>query len=139
MIEISESIRIDENELTFSFVRSSGPGGQNVNKVATTAQLRFDVENSLSLPPEVKERLRKVAGRRMTEEGILIIQARRYRSQERNRQDVIDRFATLVKRALERPKPRKKTRPSSASRERRLEDKHRRSKVKSLRKPPHEE
>ncbi|MBW2358909.1 MAG: aminoacyl-tRNA hydrolase [Deltaproteobacteria bacterium] len=108
-------------------------GGQNVNKVATAVQLRFDVTHSPSLPDDVRERLIRMAGRRVTEEGILIIEARRFRTQERNRQDAMDRLVRLIRKATEKPKVRRKTRPSSASRERRLENKHHRSKTKRLR------
>lgn len=136
VIVVTESIRIPEEELEFSFVRSSGPGGQNVNKVATAVQLRFDAGASPALPPDVRERLIRLAGRRVTAEGVLVIVARRFRSQLRNREDAVQRLVTLVRRATEQPKKRRKTRPSKASVERRLDTKQRRARLKSSRKPP---
>jgi len=133
MIRVSSKIMLDDNELHFRFVRSSGPGGQKVNKVATAVQLRFDVIRSPSLPPEIRERLLRIAGKKVTESGILIIQAQRFRTQERNRQDAIDRLATLIRRAAEIPKPRRKTITSLASRRRRIEAKQRRSRTKRMR------
>ena len=114
MIQITPTISIDESEIKEHFIRASGPGGQNVNKVATAVQLRFNVAGSLSLPHDVRERLVRLAGRRITEEGILIIEARRFRTQEQNRQDAVDRLIQLVKKAAQRPKTRRKTRPSMA-------------------------
>jgi len=136
MLRITRTIAIDESELTVSFVRSSGPGGQNVNKVATAVQLRFDAANSPNLPDDVKDRLTRLAGKRMTGDGVLIIDARRYRSQERNRDDAVARLTALLRRAAVKPKPRKRTKPTRASRERRLARKRRRSKQKQQRRPP---
>jgi ribosome-associated protein len=133
MIEITSSIVIDDSEIQEEFIRSSGPGGQNVNKVATTVQLRFDVANSPSLPEEVRERLISLARSRITEDGVLIINARRFRTQGRNRQDAIERLAELIRRAAEKPRSRRKTRPTLASKMRRLEEKHRRAETKKLR------
>ena len=133
MITITESIAINESELEETFVRSSGPGGQHVNKVATAVQLRFDVKNSPSLPDEVKQRLLQQAGKRMTAGGVLFIEARRYRSQERNRQDAIARLRAIIARATVTPKPRRKTKPTKASIEERLQKKKQRSEIKRLR------
>lgn len=133
MIRITHDISIGQDEITFEFVRSPGPGGQNVNKVSTAAQLRFDVAASGSLSDEVKQRLGALAGRRLTEAGVLIIQARRYRSQGRNRDDAIERFVDLVRRAATPPKVRRKTRPTAASKQRRLDHKRRRSATKQRR------
>ena len=130
MIEITPSISLDESEVRFEAMRASGPGGQHVNKVATAVQLRFDVAGSPSLPEDVRERLLKLAGRRVTAEGELVLEARRHRSQERNRRDALDRLVALIARAAEPPKPRKKTRPTRASKARRLDEKSRRSSVK---------
>lgn len=132
MIEITNSIAIEESEFQVDFVQASGPGGQNVNKVASQAQLRFDV-NASSLPEDVRSRLRKTAKNRITEAGELIINAKRYRSQEQNRQDAIDRLVALIRNAATPPKQRKPTRPTQASKEKRLEGKRRRSEIKKMR------
>ncbi|MFO7687437.1 MAG: alternative ribosome rescue aminoacyl-tRNA hydrolase ArfB [Desulfobacterales bacterium] len=133
MISVTTDIVIDEAEISMDFVRSSGPGGQNVNKVSTAVQLRFDVRNTPSLPVEIRERLIRQAGRRVTTEGVLIIQAARFRTQERNRQDAVDRLIELVRRAAEKPKHRLKTRPTLASKERQLSQKRRRGRIKKMR------
>jgi ribosome-associated protein len=132
MIEITPSLQIDERELQIDFVRASGPGGQNVNKVATAAQLRFDVHAS-SLPEDVKARLIQLAGSRITTEGVLLIEAKRFRTQEQNREDAIRRFVELVQKALVKPKARKKTKPTQSSKEERLKEKKRRGEIKKLR------
>ena len=130
MIFITADITIEEREIRFDFVRASGPGGQNVNKVATAVQLRFDVTGNRSLPEEVKARLKRLAGKRISAEGILIIQASRFKSQDKNRQDSVDRLVTLIRKAAEKPKKRVKTRPSKRSKARRLEGKRHRSRLK---------
>jgi len=132
MIEITPSLQIDERELKIDFVRASGPGGQNVNKVATAAQLRFAVHASM-LPPEVKERLTHLAGNRITSEGVLLIEAKRFRTQEKNREDAIERFAELVRKALVKPKARKKTKPTKTAKEERIKEKKRRAEIKKMR------
>ena len=133
MIYITRTIAVDEREIHQEFVRASGPGGQNVNKVATAVQLRFDVNHSPSLPDDVRERLIRLGGQRVTEEGILIINARRFRTQERNRQDAIDRLVALIRKAAETPRPRRKTMPPLASKKRRLDAKRHRGETKRLR------
>jgi len=138
-VEITPGFTIQENELIFSFVRSSGPGGQNVNKVATAAQLRFDVRNSPSLTVEVKEQLTKMAGTRITQEGILVIEAKRYRTQEQNRADALLRLAVLLEKATHRPKVRHPTRPSLSARVKRVESKKKRGAVKKQRQPSDED
>ena len=129
MIKITPSFSIDESEVQFSFVRSSGPGGQNVNKVATAVQLRFDV-NQAMLPLEVKERLIHLAGSKMTGEGELLIEAKRYRTQEQNREEALNRLIALLQRAFEKPKKRRRTRPTSESKERRLKEKKQKGEIK---------
>ena len=140
MIQITRTIAIDESEIQQKFIRSPGPGGQNVNKVATAVQLRFNVVNSPSLPDDVRKRLIRLAGKRITESGVLIIEARRFRTQESNRQDAIERLVELIRKAAEKPKLRRKTRPSLASKSRRLETKHRKGETKRMRRTaPHPE
>ncbi len=138
MVEITPTLSLEDNELRFDFIRASGPGGQNVNKVASAIKLYFDVRQSPSLPDVVKERLAKLAGKRMTESGVLVIDARRYRTQEGNRLDATQRLVALIQKALEEPTPRKKTRPSAAARAARLAEKKRRSMIKRERRsqPP---
>jgi ribosome-associated protein len=133
MIRVTDQIAIDEREIEESFIRASGPGGQNVNKLATAVQLRFDARRSPSLPPDVRLRLERLAGKRLTKDGVLVISAQRHRTQERNRQDAQARLIELIRRAAERPIARRPTRPTKASRERRLETKKRRSRLKGLR------
>jgi ribosome-associated protein len=133
MIYITPDIKISENEIKFRFIRASGPGGQNVNKVSTAVQIRFNVKNSPSLSDQVRYRLIRLGGRRITEHGILIIEARRFRTQERNRQDAIDRLIKLIQKASEKPKPRIKTKPTLASRQRLVAAKKRRSRIKRMR------
>ena len=133
MIRITEHIAIDESELSEAFVRASGPGGQNVNKLATAVQLRFDVRNSPALPADVRARLAALAGRRLTQDGVLVIIAQRHRTQERNREDARARLIELIRQAAVAPKRRRPTRPTAASQERRIERKKRRSGVKRLR------
>ncbi|MFQ5605121.1 MAG: alternative ribosome rescue aminoacyl-tRNA hydrolase ArfB [bacterium] len=133
MIQVTETIAIREDELQFDFIRATGPGGQNVNKVATAVQLRFDVRNSPSLPDFVRERLIRLAGKKITSSGVLIITARRYRSQEKNRQDAVERLLAMIQKAAVVPKLRKKTKPSAQSKRLRLQAKRHRGKIKEMR------
>jgi len=133
MIRINDKISIDESEIRESFVRSSGPGGQNVNKLSTAVQLRFDVRHSPSLPNDVAVRLTRLAGRRMTKDGVLVIMAQRHRTQERNRAEAEERLIALIRQAAVRPIPRRATKPTKASKQRRIESKKRRSGIKALR------
>src|SRR6202008_336109 len=130
MLRISRNLSIDENDLEIGFVRASGPGGQNVNKLSTAAQLRFDTRR-IVLAPDVAARLNRLAGQRMTKEGVIVIHAQRFRTQERNRSDAIDRLLELLREALVRPKPRRATKPTFGSKQRRLEGKKRRSDIKA--------
>ena len=139
MLEVNAQIQIDEGELQESFIRAPGPGGQHVNKAATAVQLRFDVDASPSLPDPVRARLRRLAGKRLTVDGVLVIHASRYRSLERNRQDARQRLVELVRRAARPPRPRKRTLPSKGAVERRLQQKRIHSDRKKLRRPPTEE
>ena len=134
MVEVTSKISIPENELSYDFVRSSGPGGQNINKVATAVQLRFDVAHTPSLPEAARNRLMRLAGKRMTSEGVLVIEAKRYRSQDKNRQDALERLVNLVRKAAEKPKTRRKTTISKSQKEQRLQLKRRHSQLKSSRK-----
>jgi ribosome-associated protein len=133
MIRVTDTITLDEAELEESFVRASGPGGQNVNKLSTAVQLRFDVRRSPSLPNDVAIRLMRAAGSRLTNDGVIVIIAQRHRTQERNRADARERLVELIREAATPPKPRRATKPTKASKLRRLETKKRRSGVKSLR------
>jgi ribosome-associated protein len=133
MLRVSKDIVIDDRELEERFIRASGPGGQHVNKVATAVELRFDVRQCSALPPSVVARLERLAGRRLTEEGVLVIRAERFRTQERNRDDARERLLKLIRKAAIVPKRRVATKPTRASKERRREDKTKRSRVKNLR------
>lgn len=138
LIPINRHLFLDDSEIEESFTRASGPGGQNVNKVSSAVQIRFDLSGSRSIPKDVRERLARLAGRRLTRDGVIVIIAQRYRTQERNRQDALDRLIALVRRAAEPPTPRRPTKPSRAAKERRLEAKARRAALKESRRPlPH--
>ncbi|MBZ8132976.1 alternative ribosome rescue aminoacyl-tRNA hydrolase ArfB [Afifella sp. IM 167] len=130
MIRVTQQIYLAESEIEERFVQASGPGGQNVNKVASAVELRFDVSASQSLPPDVKQRLVRLAGRRLTKEGVLVLRAETQRSQERNRADALARLVALIRQAAPKPKPRRPTRPTRASKERRLKAKKARGALK---------
>ncbi len=133
MIEISPNVKINENEIQFNFIRGSGPGGQNINKVASSVQLRFDVRNSTSLDPEIKQRLIKLAGNRINDQGVLIIDAKRFRTQEQNRFDATLRLIDLIRKATITPKKRKATHPSVTAKAARRDEKRKHSETKRLR------
>ena len=133
MIRVTSHIEIDEREIEEQFVRASGPGGQNVNKLSTAVQLRFDVRHSPSLPPDVRSRLERLAGARLTRDGVLVIIAQRHRTQVRNRADALERLLELIRQAAVAPVKRRPTRPTKASRERRIEGKKRRAGIKQQR------
>jgi len=133
VIQITPDLAIDESEIQQEFVRASGPGGQHVNRVATAVQLRFDVANSPSLPDDVRARLVQLAGKRVTKDGVLLVESQRFRTQEQNRQDALERLIELIRQATKKPTRRRKTRPTRASKERRLEKKRRQSEKKRLR------
>lgn len=133
MIEVSPSVTIQDSEIQYDYIRASGPGGQNVNKVASSVQLRFDIHNSPSLELDVKERLIKIAGSRVNEDGILIIEAKRFRTQEQNRLDANQRLITLIQKALEKPKIRRATRPSLTAKAARVDEKKKHGEVKKAR------
>ncbi len=136
MIEINSRIAIPDDEVSMEFIRASGPGGQNVNKVSTAVRLRFDVRGSGSLPADVRERLIHMAGRRLGDDGFLTIHARSNRTQDANRREAIERLVELIQRACEKPRPRRATRPTAGSRKRRLQSKRRRGDTKQGRRSP---
>jgi ribosome-associated protein len=133
MTEITPSLSLEDSEIQFEYIRASGPGGQNVNKVATSVQLRFDITNSQSIDSEVKDRLIKLGGNRVTTNGVLILEAKRFRTQEQNRIDATQRLITLIQKALEKPKLRKATRPGVTAKAARIGDKKRRGETKRIR------
>jgi ribosome-associated protein len=138
-IAVTDILSVPSDEIHFTFVHASGPGGQNVNKVATAAVLRFDIRNNTSLPPEIRDKLAKTAGAQVTNDGVLVIRSQKFRTQERNRQDAIHRLTALIKKASYTPKKRVKTKPTHTSQQKRLEQKKQRSGKKSFRKSPQSE
>lgn len=135
MLKISDELSIPDAEIEFSAIRAPGPGGQNVNKVSSAIHLRFDIAQSAALSDDIKERLLALNDRRISKSGVVVIKSSRFRNQEKNKEDALRRLTELVRKAFEVPKPRKKTRPSRLAREKRLEEKSRRSRLKQLRKP----
>ncbi len=133
MIQVTDSISLHENEIQLDFVRASGPGGQNINKVSSAVQLRFDAAHSSALSEEIRNRLKQISGHRMTADGILIIKAQRYRTQDRNREDAIDRLVALIRQAAEKPRQRRRTKPSRAAKQKRMTSKRHRGEIKRRR------
>ena len=138
MLRINDELTIPDSELEFSAIRAQGPGGQNVNKVSSAIHLRFDIVNSVALSEDVRERLLATKDRRINKAGVVVIKSQRYRNQDKNRDDALDRLAVLVRKALVEKKPRKKTRPSKKAKEKRLEEKSRRARLKQSRRTPEE-
>jgi ribosome-associated protein len=138
MLKIDDNLSIPESELEFSAIRAQGPGGQNVNKVSSAIHLRFDIANSAALSDDVRERLLALQDRRISKAGVVVIKSQRFRNQDKNRDDALERLAVLVRKALLEQKPRRKTRPSKKVKARRLDDKSRRSRLKQSRRPPDE-